>query len=130
MPAAKGSARTPLGPRFLERKRPAISEVVLPCINIAPDISKLSKPKLSISKTILTSYSSKSKELVTVILPPKDPPQPTTDPPQQVEDLPQPAENLPHTSEDNVLTKEMFFEMIEDFNKESLNQLKNILKQP
>ena len=96
----------------------------------------------------MTSYSSKYKELVTVILPstsyfpedprpvqdqpqpPKDPPQPTTDPPQQVEDLPEPAANLPQTSEDNVLTKEMFFEMMEDFNKESLNQLKNILKQP
>ena len=35
--------------KFLERKRPAISKVVLPCINIAPDISKFSKPKLSIS---------------------------------------------------------------------------------
>ena len=117
---------------FLEQKRPAFSKVALPFINIVPDTPKLSKPKLTISETILTSYSSKSKELVTVILPstsyfpddyrpeqdqpqpPKDPPKPTTDPSQQVEDLPEPTANLP--PEDNVLTKELFFEMMEDFN--------------
>jgi flagellar basal body-associated protein FliL len=115
--------------KFLERKRPAFSKVALPFINIVPDTPK-------------------SKKLVTVILPstsyfpddywtehdqpqpPKDPPQPTTNPPQQVEDLPEPAANLAQPPEDNVLTKELLFEMMEEFNKESLNQLKNILKQP
>ena len=52
--------------------------------------------------------------------------QPPTDPPQQLEDLPQPAANLPQPSEDDVLTKEKFFEIMEEFNNESLNQLKNI----
>ena len=49
-------------------------------------------------------------------------------PPQPVADLPQPAADLFQPVEDDVLTKEKFLEIMENFKDDTFNQLRNTLR--
>jgi hypothetical protein len=96
------------------------------------------KPKLSISLIPSTSYFPNNYQPAPEppqphtdpLDPPKDLPQPSVDLPQPSADLPQPAADLSQTLEDDVLTKEKFLEIMEDFKDNTFNQLMNIWKQP
>ena len=96
------------------------------------------KPKLSISLISSTSYFPNNHQPAPEPSHPhSDPPEPPTDLPQPAVDLRQPAADLPQPAtdlsqlfEDEVLTKEKFLEIMEDFKDDTFNQLMNIWKQP